>query len=64
MLRVKGMRMEGKEVRTWFVSIGKGKPVLVVDGSSKAGFKKWRKNTIHPTIVTKKMTAAELLVRE
>ena len=64
---VKGMRVEGKEERSkgcGFVSIDKGKPALVVDGSSKDGFKKWRKNTIHPIHVTKRMTAAELLVRE
>lgn len=42
---------------------GKGKPIVVVDGSSKSGFKKWRKTTIQPSYVPKKMTAAELLVR-
>jgi len=34
---------------------------VVVDGSSKSGFKKWRKTTIQPSYVPKKMTAAELL---
>ena len=41
---------------------GKGKPVIVVDGSGKKGFKKWRKTTVHPTYLNKKMTARELLV--
>ncbi len=41
----------------------KTKPCVVVDGSGKAGFKKWRKNTMHPTPVHKTMTAAQLLVR-
>ena len=43
-------------------STGKGKPVIVVDGSTDKGFKKWRKTTVHPTYVTKHMTAQELLV--
>lgn len=41
---------------------GKGKPVIVVDGSGKKGFKKWRKTTVHPTYLNKKMTTQELLV--
>lgn len=35
----------------------------MVDGSNKKGFKKWRKTTVHPTYLNKKMTARELLVR-
>ena len=49
---------------TWYVILpqGKGKPCIVVDGSSQKGFKKWRKATVHPTNLSKKMTAQELLV--
>ncbi len=43
---------------------GKGKPILVVDGSGEKGFKRWRKMTLHPVNVTKTMTAQELLVSE
>jgi len=45
-----------------FCFTGKGKPVVVVDGSGERGFKKWRKMTLHPTYVSKTMTAQELLV--
>lgn len=41
---------------------GKGKPCIVVDGSCEKGFKKWRKTTVHPTYLNKKMTARELKV--
>lgn len=44
------------------LSAAKTKPCVVVDGSGKLGFKKWRKNTMHPTPVHKTMTAAQLLV--
>lgn len=33
-----------------------------MDGSCKKGFKKWKKTTVHPTYLNKKMTARELLV--
>ena len=35
---------------------------MVVDGRSQDGFKRWRKATMHPTKLTKKMLASELLV--
>ena len=58
------MRRVGKRIRgSMDYSPGKGKPIVVVDGSSKSGFKKWRKTTIQPSYVPKNMTAAELLVR-
>ena len=41
---------------------GKGKPCIVIDGSTEKGFKKWRKTTVHPTYLCKTMTAHELLV--
>ena len=42
--------------------VAKSRPCVVVDGSDKAGFKKWKKSTMHPTPVSKTMTAAQLLV--
>ena len=42
--------------------VAKTLPCVVVDGSDKAGFNKWKKNTMHPTPVSKTMTAAQLLV--
>ena len=42
---------------------GKGKPCIIVDGSGEKGFKKWRKTTVHPIYLNKKMKAHELLVR-
>ena len=45
-----------------YIPAGKTKPCVVVDGRDKAGFKRWRKNTLHPTPVSKTMTAAQLLV--
>ena len=40
----------------------KGRPCLVIDGRSQDGFRRWRKATMHPTKLTKKMSASELLV--
>ena len=41
----------------------KGRPVIIIDGSSgQTDFKKWRNTTVHPTHVGKKVTARELLV--
>ena len=34
----------------------------MIDGSGKTDFRKWKKTTMHPTHVHKKMTAGELLV--
>lgn len=45
-----------------YIPAGKTKPCVVVDGRDKTGFKRWRKHTMHPTPVSKTMTAAELLV--
>ena len=45
---------------------GKVSPCLVVDGRGqdefKREFRRWRKSTMHPTKLTKKMLASELLV--
>ncbi len=41
---------------------GKGRPCLIVDGSGKAGFRRWRKTTMHPIYLSKQTTAGELLV--
>ncbi len=41
---------------------GKGRPCLVIDGSGKSQFRRWRKTTIHPIHLSKTTTAGELLV--
>ena len=62
--RGREMKRVAKRIKGSMVySPGKAKPIVVVDGSSKSGFKKWRKTTIQPSHVPKKMTAAGLLVR-
>ena len=43
---------------------GKGKPCVVVDGSGKSGFKRWRKATVQPVYIKPDLTAAELLVSD
>ena len=41
----------------------KGRPIIIIDGSSgHTDFKKWRNTTVHPTHIGKKVTARELLV--
>ena len=40
----------------------KAKPILVVDGRGASEFKRWRKATMHPSKVSKKMLTKELLV--
>lgn len=50
---------EGEEEEDEYGS--KGRPCVVIDGSGKTDFRKWKKTTMHPTHVHKKMTAGELL---
>ncbi len=38
------------------------RPCIVIDGRGEKGFRKWRKTTVHPINLTKKITAQELLV--
>lgn len=46
----------------YLVFIAKTKQCIIVDGTDKKGFGRWRKNTMHPSTITKATTAAELLV--